>query len=560
MVEKTVMDAIPVQAIWSLTAGTDPESWQQAAGLYIGGDINSSPYERANKRANNFGTFAGGTQEALANQNIVQALNSPSASNAAIVDKNLKIIYGQASIRYTYLLDRDLTSDPQLSTVDHRAEGQAFYRIIAPFVKQSDASCDEFLTAVFDEDKGDEFPSGAGGYYCLAVLCIPRALGLTAAELGTLEGTEDACPGAPGVAFSTPVGSFSTTTNAANEAAVSVTTGFIKDLLSDQAFAAAEAAYNGDATLSTLGSGSGLSGPVFTQAQAYFGSGSNFNEDYLSYAFARSSAAEKMEMVEKTTADAIPVQAILSYANSGANGNRADWDKAGALYIGNNQDISPYGRANKRARNFGTQVNGEAAINQVVLQALQSPSRGNYDTILNAIKVIYAQASIRYAYLLDTDLTSEPQLPTADHRAEGQAFYRIVAPMVAAVDATCDQLMTSIYNIDGGFPAPTGRYYCQAVECIPAALGISSADLGTLEGTDGHCDGAGLGGGSQEKCSGDLSDGQWAGIGIGIAVPTCTLILIGAYFLFTMSQGYRWLPKENAAMSNYGAPKAVSSA
>lgn len=44
--------------------------------------------------------------------------------------------------------------------------------------------------------------------------------------------------------------------------------------------------------------------------------------------------AEIAEMVEKTVMDAVPVQAILSYAYAGRNGDRASWDKACALYIG----------------------------------------------------------------------------------------------------------------------------------------------------------------------------------------------------------------------------------
>ena len=42
----------------------------------------------------------------------------------------------------------------------------------------------------------------------------------------------------------------------------------------------------------------------------------------------------KFEMVQKTTMDAIPVQALISYALKGASGDKASWDKAAALYIG----------------------------------------------------------------------------------------------------------------------------------------------------------------------------------------------------------------------------------
>lgn len=39
-------------------------------------------------------------------------------------------------------------------------------------------------------------------------------------------------------------------------------------------------------------------------------------------------------MVQKTVMDAIPVQAILSLAYAARQGDRAQWDRACALYIG----------------------------------------------------------------------------------------------------------------------------------------------------------------------------------------------------------------------------------
>ena len=51
-------------------------------------------------------------------------------------------------------------------------------------------------------------------------------------------------------------------------------------------------------------------------------------------AFAEENPSSKIQMVEKTLIDAIPVQGILSYAYQGKEGNAAYWDKAAALYIG----------------------------------------------------------------------------------------------------------------------------------------------------------------------------------------------------------------------------------
>jgi hypothetical protein len=46
-------------------------------------------------------------------------------------------------------------------------------------------------------------------------------------------------------------------------------------------------------------------------------------------------AGAKIELLQKTTMDAIPVQALISYANKGASvSDKTSWDKAAALYIG----------------------------------------------------------------------------------------------------------------------------------------------------------------------------------------------------------------------------------
>jgi hypothetical protein len=109
-----------------------------------------------------------------------------------------------------------------------------------------------------------------------------------------------------------------------------------------------------------------------------------------------------------------------------------------------------------------------------------------YETIMHNIEVLYAQATIRYARLLDIDYAED--LSTVDHRAEGQAFYRIIAPIVAAADTACHNTMDQLYNFDKT-PVPGVQYYCEAVTCIPAALGITETELGTLEDTDGVCEG-----------------------------------------------------------------------
>eukprot|EP00955_Chlamydomonas_euryale_P076750 362770-Chlamydomonas_euryale.AAC.1 len=164
MVEKTIQDAIPVQAIWSLTAGNNAADWERAAALYIGAESGDAPYGRANLRAGNFGTTATANGEATANVNIVAAFNgAPSATKRATIEKNLKITYAQATLRYAFFIDNALAASNGNITgaFEYRAEGDAFYRIIAPFVEEVDAGCDAFVSAVMSVDAGTSFPSGA---------------------------------------------------------------------------------------------------------------------------------------------------------------------------------------------------------------------------------------------------------------------------------------------------------------------------------------------------------------------------------------------------------------
>lgn len=122
-----------------------------------------------------------------------------------------------------------------------------------------------------------------------------------------------------------------------------------------------------------------------------------------------------------------------------------------SLFVSNNlaalalpiSEASPYARAEKRAANYGTMTNNVATANSNILSACNNgPSPANYNTILKNIQVVYAQAAIRYARLLDVDYMQD--LSTVDHRAEGQAFYRIIAPMVRAADSVCHDTMDQL--------------------------------------------------------------------------------------------------------------------
>mmetsp|Transcript_7457 Transcript_7457/g.21062 ORF Transcript_7457/g.21062 Transcript_7457/m.21062 type:complete len:354 (-) Transcript_7457:258-1319(-) len=321
---------------------------------------------------------------------------------------------------------------------------------------------------------------------CLALLAAPA---LVAGALG------DA-----GTAISTPVGSYTPSTSVAEQLEVSQTVSDINDNIGSSEYDLAKQAYLNNDYMVDIAKGQGLSGNVNQLFQDYYGR-ADFNDDYLiNEAFAIGVEASKAEMVEKTVMDAIPFQAIVSLTQTSTSD--ANWDKAAALYLGNRAlEASPYDRANKRGANFGTEVTGsdgtsQAMANQKILDAFKDK---DFAEVLKQLKVVYGQAAIRYAHVLDNDLTASPKLPTDDHRAEGQAFYRIVAPFVKEYSTSCDSTMTSMYDLT----APTddsGTYYCKALDCVVPALGIED-EVGTLEDTEGKCSGGGGGGTAQNKDS-----------------------------------------------------------
>ena len=94
MIEKTIRDAIATQAILSdLYRGsrgvTDAHDryWNHGAAKYIGtsDDRSVTVYNRANKRASNFGTLGANGETAVANEAVVAALNAGATASSASV-------------------------------------------------------------------------------------------------------------------------------------------------------------------------------------------------------------------------------------------------------------------------------------------------------------------------------------------------------------------------------------------------------------------------------------------------------------------------------------------
>ena len=105
MIEKTAMDAVPVNSILALIRTGEDADWDAAAALYTGGGGDNSaytPYARANKRGANYNTNREGTSISECNYSVLAAFSAgASTANADIIQACIYNTYAQASVRYT---------------------------------------------------------------------------------------------------------------------------------------------------------------------------------------------------------------------------------------------------------------------------------------------------------------------------------------------------------------------------------------------------------------------------------------------------------------------------
>ena len=425
-----------------------------------------------------------------------------------IIRNQLKVIYTQAALRYVWLVDRDLADGRAFE--EHQAEGMAFYNNIAPHVKASDPAGHAAIEAIFDVDTHpDSFNYHP---YCASKATLTKFLGsLAASDMGVLEGTSDvSCPttlltGLP--KMTTKAGDYTPAGDVGSSLSFSVAAKAVVSLVGDTTdYAKVKSTFQAQ----------GLAGSadrvrtgetVYDLFRAYFAK-DNWMTEYF-YAATdgtslTSSAAGRAEILEKTARDAVAVNAILSDLYKGTRGSevypaavaRRHWDRGAAKFIGAaGNTATVYGRADKRAANYGTLTTDgtTAKANKAIIAALNA-GRATTDTavkvaefhkIVAQMKVIYAQCVLRYAFLIDSDVSTGGSY--AEHQAEGQAFWRVLAPWVNEKDRDGAAYLTGIFDLSRA-PAHT-NHFCHA-KGILNKLDINAADFGTLEKTSGiNCDG-----------------------------------------------------------------------
>ena len=535
LIEKTIMDSVAMQAMLSdlnhatmpaghvhdghtHTAETKRAYWDAGAAKFLGSTLGAkyTIYERGNKRGANYGTLDTDGVTAKANKAIVQALVTGATGNDAVrttalatVRGQLNVIYTQASLRYAWLVDRDLANGHAYS--EHQAEGMAFYNNIAPYVAASDPAGHAILANFFDVQAAPD----TYNYYafCAARAVLTKFLGtLAATDLGVLEGTSTVnCTtplptGLPKI--TSKAGDYTPASDVGASLSFSLAIKEITSHIGDATdYAAAKAAFQSQGVAGSADRS--RDGEMVYDAFRAFFKKDNWISSYF-YAATdgtsiSSNSAARAEIIEKTARDAAAVNAILSDLHKGTMGTefypadvaRRHWDAGAAKYLGTVEARSStvYNRADKRAANYGT-LDGDgstANANKAVVAALTagaaatstSTKVAEFHKVVAQIKVIYAQCVLRYAYLMDSDVIQGAAHD--EHQAEGQAFWRVLAPWVKEVDGNGALYLEGIFDMSH---APHhSNHFCHAKEVLDK-LNINAADMGTLENTGSiNCDG-----------------------------------------------------------------------
>jgi hypothetical protein len=507
-IEKTLQDSLAMQSIisdlehayhteHSHTPAQKDAYWDSAAAKYFGTAAARSYtiYARANKRGDNYGQMSGSPAYSATNTAILTAFNAgPSETNAKTIIRNLKVIYTQAALRYAYLVDEDLAEGTDWN--EHQAEGFAFYNNIAPFVKAIDAPGDNMVGNYFNPKVVPDSYNNFG--YCKAKSVLKAYDSAVWNLVGTFENDDKVtCPTTlptEGI-ITTKAGSYTPTHQIGASLSFAGAVKAVTSLLD------ANVNY---VNVKKVYESVGLSGEAGQKrtGEPYYNAGLKFFKEadwtntYINTAFDSGSTlatAARLEIIEKTARDNVAVQAIVSdlykaQAATDPDASKILWDHAAAKYLGTTDDRSQtiYARADKRAANYGTLLgSGEdtyAKANKKVIDKFLSANnintrKSSYTAIVTQIKVIYAQCVLRYAYLIDANLGNY-----VEYQAEGQAFWKILAPWVNSVDEAGAEYLEGIFST--AHTPFHADHFCHAKGIIEK-LELPAKDFGTLEGTAG---------------------------------------------------------------------------
>lgn len=175
-----------------------------------------------------------------------------------------------------------------------------------------------------------------------------------------------------------------------------------------------------------------------------------------------------------------------------ADGAPHNWDEGWAFYHGAASGCAPYGTGDSRAANFDTLASdGETALaNERLLEAMVvgrdalvgedlAGAEAATTEVIKNLAVIYSQATLRYATVIETDLAEGDASAARVHQAEGYSFFRVMEAVFAENGADVGAI-NDFYALEND-PSP-GGYDVIAGALQPAwdALGITVGDIGSL--------------------------------------------------------------------------------
>ena len=135
------------------------------------------------------------------------------------------------------------------------------------------------------------------------------------------------------------------------------------------------------------------------------------------------------------------------------------YDKAAAYFIGDTseQSAATFGRAQKRGEDFGVlNANGASFINVGIIAALKAgqtsaaantPNTAAYDTIEAYYKLLYAQATLKYAHAIDEAIVHEDAVEMAEMIGEGHTLWRCLRPWLKVWDSANADIIDDIFDV-----------------------------------------------------------------------------------------------------------------
>ena len=386
--------------------------------MYYGQNKLGSLYHRSEYLGGQFGTTSGGNSATNVKINAAfrQGKQSSSTTTKAekyeIIEHQMRIVYAQGIIKYALQMDHAIAEKTATKYMEAQAEGQAFARILAPWVNGYEQNNATALEAMFDTSK---VPRGYAHYnYCAAKAILQSDIngGISDEEIGTYDHMDEIiCPTIDAHMSNLQRSGTDTYTPQSivgPDLSVSQAVSQVKTLLGDSSdYATIKETYT-ELGLRALADTDHTGEPVWDAFKAHFGSAtwiSDFVDQICDGTTLSSHPGARAELLEKTVMDALQVQAIISDLYQGySNDDQDKWDQGAAKFhgAGDSYDSTVFARGDKRAANYGTLQSGTVAkANSAIATALAS---GNTDGQLqhgvekhqNYLRASYY--SIRVAY------------------------------------------------------------------------------------------------------------------------------------------------------------------